>query len=120
MNLSHLSKKLSLLSKNSNHHSHRMAAVVLNKKIPISWSWNEIKTHPRSPTPWKMCHAEINALINLDYEISKGCTIIVYRENRNGELAEAKPCSYCEKMIKDKGIKKVYYTSDNSWKEYYV
>ena len=44
-------------------------------------------------------------------------TVFVYREFANGELAEARPCLYCRNYLSRLGIKRVYYTTNNSYKE---
>lgn len=43
----------------------------------------------------------------------KGCTMIVVRVNRNGELRNAKPCSRCHAIIKAYGIKTVFYSTEH-------
>lgn len=57
-------------------------------------------------------HAELAALYPL---IKKGvdlssASIYVYRQTKDGRLACAKPCSSCEWLIRQCGIKKIFYT----------
>ena len=40
-------------------------------------------------------------------------TIYVIRFTKNGEITMAKPCPYCQKFLKQYGVKKAYYTN---WK----
>lgn len=58
-------------------------------------------------------HAEQAAMLNLDWNKLKGCSIFVYRTNKNGQLAMAKPCDMCQKLIKYVGIKNMFYTTND-------
>ncbi len=62
-------------------------------------------------------HAEIMALLPLmKAKVDlKGCSIFVYRQHKNGTLAIARPCSSCQKVIKELGIKKAFYTIENGY-----
>jgi tRNA(Arg) A34 adenosine deaminase TadA len=51
-------------------------------------------------------HAEARALRKADV----GCTLFVVRISKSGEWACAKPCKNCQALIRNKGVKKVYYT----------
>ncbi len=54
-------------------------------------------------------HAEMNVL-----RFSRpGDEIIVLRFHANGTLTNSKPCTYCEKFIKEYGISKVTYSDWN-------
>lgn len=65
-----------------------------------------------------MLHAEIQCLLPLigdkSIDFSK-VSLYIYREFKNGGLAPAKPCPSCTQLIKDLGIKKVYYTGQGSY-----
>lgn len=64
-------------------------------------------------------HAEIaclNKIKYLDIDFSKVIPVI-YRKHKNGLPGLARPCPSCMKMIKDMGIKKIYYTGENSYIE---
>ena len=49
-----------------------------------------------------------------------GSIIYVQRFNNKGETKLAKPCRYCQELIKAVGIKKVIYTSNNAVDHYLV
>lgn len=117
MNLDKLSKKLRALAECSNHRQHRMACAIFKKKKPVSFGWNMVKSHTKSIASYNMLHAEISALLGIDYYTTKGCVAYVYRENRQGEPAMAKPCGGCELALKLAGIKKVFYSSNKGWQE---
>lgn len=105
-----LAKKLSI---KSSHHTHKMGCVVVNKNEIVGIGFNQIKTHPKSPHPFKTLHAEISAILGVSYRDLKGCTVYVYRETKDGKPAMAKPCQVCEQALKNVGIKKVYFSVDN-------
>lgn len=61
-------------------------------------------------------HAEIDCLLSVDDEkidMSK-VEIYVYRITQDG-MAISKPCAACEQYLKDKGIRKVHYTTEDSF-----
>lgn len=97
------------VSKNSDHHTHKIGAVVTYKNEIISVGVNKIKTHPKSPHPYFSLHAEMHAIFNSK---GKGDTIYIYRETKDGKLALAKPCKYCLELIKKNKIKKVCFTGN--------
>lgn len=88
----------------------KLGAVVSKKNRIIGKGFNSKKTHPIFGSGrFKNLHAEGHALyraINRGHDVS-GCTVYVYR--RNGNLA--KPCTHCQKLLKDHGIHKVIYTA---------
>ena len=62
-------------------------------------------------------HAEVSALIPLikrRMDLS-GTTLYVYRENRDGDLAMSRPCPRCLSLIKEQGIKKICYTTNDGY-----
>lgn len=104
------------LSKKSDHHTHKFGAVIAYKNDIISHGWNKLKTHPKSTHPWKHIHAEMDAIFKAGIK-ARGASLYVTRVNNNGHLNNAKPCPYCMAMIVASGIKKVFYTDNNEWKE---
>lgn len=62
-------------------------------------------------------HAEIKCLIDtkdIDIDWSK-VFIFVYRQLRNGQIGLSRPCSACYQALKDRGIKHLYYTTENGY-----
>lgn len=62
-------------------------------------------------------HAEVACLSKiryLDIDFSK-VRLYVYREHKNGVKALARPCPACQKMIKDMGVKEVWFTTENGF-----
>lgn len=106
-----LCKKLSTCS---DHHQHRLGALVCSKDKILGVGFNSLRTHPKSPHFFKSCHAEFMAIISCSPETLKGATLYVYRENRKGEVVNSKPCVSCMTLIQKVGIKKIYFTHECS------
>ena len=118
-----LDKGFFRLAYNTSLHSDCRVKVgaVVSRKVPISVGFNVIKTHPRYSNPNTMSsisvHAEMQAILGTWLDIH-GCDIYVYRELDDGMPALARPCNMCYNVLKNRGIKKIYYTIDTSpyWK----
>jgi deoxycytidylate deaminase len=112
-----LAKKAAKLGR---HSKHRVGAVIIDKNRVISTGFNDqSKTHPmvRAIDPFKTLHAEIHALIRSgEYEL-RGATVIVYRELKTGEMAMARPCSICQKLLKERGVTRMIYSSPTGWQK---
>jgi deoxycytidylate deaminase len=110
-----LAKKLSLKSTSK----FKLGCVIANKNRIVCVGHNFMeKTHPKVPSIWKTLHAELHALIGTSSLDTKGCVAYVYRETKDGQLANAKPCPMCEAALRQAGVKKVYYTDIDGYKEY--
>ena len=110
-------------------HRVKIGCVVVNKHRIVSSGFNSnIKCHKVQAVldkemfgcecPGKM-HAETAALLPLirdGIDLSKG-SIFVYREHRDGAIACARPCARCERLIRQCGIKKIYFTVENGFAE---
>lgn len=108
-----IAKKLSYKS-NSRF---KLGCVIAYKNRPISLGHNNMaKTHPRVSTPWKTLHAEMHALLGLDFKATKGAIAYVYRQDRQGNLSNAKPCPACQTALRLAGICQVYYTHEQGVK----
>lgn len=115
------------MSQLSNFSRARVGAVVTSGKRILSASCNSTKTRPlqfyynkyRNFEDYKnsnSCeHAEISALsplIGKEIEWDK-VSIYTYRELKNGKRGCSKPCPACSKLIKELGIKTVYYIDED-------
>lgn len=110
----------------------KVGAVVVEKNRIISTGHNMNKTSPiqlrydiyREITDFNgykpKAHAEMAALKPLikrdDIDWSK-VSIYIYREWKNGVVSCAKPCAACEQLIRELGIRTIYYTD---WNGYFV
>lgn len=100
-------------------------SVIVNRAgSPIAFSHNSYnKTNPlqakwaaRCGLPAKQfVHAEVAAIAKLSpAQREKAYAIYVYRFDRSGRPANAKPCKICQTVIKEcTSIKHIYYTTEN-------
>lgn len=126
-----VAKKISELSDYKTKRVHIGCVIVLGNRI-ISTGYNSNKTSPlqkkynrleySEESPHKM-HAEVKALTPLinhwsynpiDFNKIK---LYTYREKSNGELGSSRPCPRCMQLIKELGIKQLYYTTDDGFCE---
>jgi deoxycytidylate deaminase len=108
------------------HHRHKVGAVVVMKHRIISSGCNNMKTHPLQKQYNKYrfdedsvhtCHAELVALLPLinDGVDLSDASIFVHRSHKNGTLACARPCKSCMELIKDCGIRRIFYTTEDGY-----
>ena len=117
-----IAREISLLS---DFKRARIGAVVVDGNRIISTGCNSTKTSPvqdkynkyRHFDDGAYCipkvHAEIAALSPLlnNNSINWSKTeLYIYREHKDGEISCAKPCEACSALIRDLGIKRIYYT----------
>lgn len=112
--------------------SPRLGAVAVYKGAIIGEAWNTNKTSPlqaryneyryHNPSLPDKQHCE-NLLVqrirwrfgdSLDW---RRVHIYLYRELKNGKLAMARPCTACFHLLRDLGVRKVYYTTENGYVE---
>lgn len=111
----------------SDFHGTNVGAAIVEGKRIISTGFNSSKTRPlqdrynryrnfadmRNSTP--SAHAEINALsplIGKDIDWER-VSIYIYREKKTGERGCSRPCAACRRLIKDLGIKSIYFIDEN-------
>lgn len=108
-------KNLAYAEALSSTHKFRLGAVVYHKQAILgSGCNNHLKTHPKSPHPYKTIHAEFAAIIdalgnNWPDSVSNS-SLYVVRVKADGSLGYAKPCKYCQFMLAQVGIKKSYWS----------
>ena len=105
----------------------RLGCIVVYKNAILAGGYNSDKTHPAQEQfnryrfkdignnylPSKL-HAELNALNKikfLDIDFSR-VHIYIYRETRDGHVANARPCKACMAALRAKGIVNIHYTTD--------
>lgn len=98
---------------------------IIKKKEIISTGFNKNKTHPLQFKYNKFLsydvkkpklHAEMDALIKAGKD-AKGGTLYIFRRGNDNLYRISKPCKACMKFIRDSGIKRVVYTTENGIKE---
>lgn len=116
------------VSKLSDFPKVNVGAIVVNKHRIISSGCNSAQRTHRIQVEYNkkrfnepstgMLHAEISALLPLinKTDLSKA-DVYVYRELRNGNLGMSRPCKACMALIKELGIRKVFYTTNDGFAE---
>ena len=104
-------------------HQTRFGAVLILKNGKYFSACNVEKSHPLIRKHYEFfavsLHAELNALLRVNvirhrHQIA-GSTFYVYREDRNGWLKPAHPCSSCFSIMKDVGVRKCFYTTPDGY-----
>jgi len=103
-------------SKLSTHDQFKVGAAIMKKRRPVSVGANLVKTHPvfADGDRWYTIHAEMKALLAAEMPIA-WCDIFVYRATARDELAMARPCDECLKVLAEAGIRRVYYTTEDGY-----
>jgi deoxycytidylate deaminase len=109
-----MARKLSYFS---DHSQHRLGAIVVYKNRVQGFGYNQCKTHPRSNNDFNRLHAEVSSILNCSRQNLVGCDIFVFRQCKDGSLGCSKPCKFCMEFIKKMGIKRVYYSDIDGYKE---
>lgn len=129
-----MAKNVSKLSDYTKKNIHIGSVIVYKNKI-IGSGYNTSKTNPiqlhynkirerenntnrvyEADSHLPCVHSEMMALIStkdLDIDWSKA-NIFVYRESK-GKTRMCRPCPSCMKALKDRGIKHIYYTTENGY-----
>ena len=125
-----LARECSLKSDYTGGGRAHIGAVVSYKGTVLAKGWNTNKTHTQQSKynvyRYKDCgnnylpeksHAELVALNKikyLDIDFSK-VKLFVYREFRDGRLANCRCCPSCMAAVKELGIKQIYYTTEDGY-----
>ena len=111
--MQHLKGKAQALCKRSGHDTNFHGAISFLNRRPVGYGWNSNKVHGGIFKKYgqKSHHAETNAMMG----VSKANSMLVVRISRkDGTLTMSKPCPLCQNFLRDKGIKKVYYSDWDS------
>lgn len=99
-------------------HQFKLGAVIFDKSKIVSEGKNTAqrskrKLHPRYMKWSGSLHAEQDAVLNAFTDL-KGLEMLVVRIGKSGDFRLAKPCEHCMKYLNKIGLKRVYYTIDNT------
>lgn len=95
-------------------HKH-FSFLMLRNKI-ISFGYNlSFTTHPISHKynyRFSSLHSELKCILEFPYpnRMLKNYTLVNVRIMANGDIGYSKPCKHCQKLLKDFGIHKIYYS----------
>jgi pyrimidine deaminase RibD-like protein len=104
------------LSHKSDYDVHKLGAVITRGNQIVGLGFNKKKTHPLSSTRFNNIHAELSAILNSGIKNLSGCSIYVYRETKSGDLAMARPCVDCLKLLKKSNVAKIFYSTETGFK----
>ena len=89
-----------------------------DKTSPIQKQYNrERGFDPNESCVRNTIHAECHALSkirDMDLDWSK-VSVFVYRAKKDGSKGMARPCKACEAMLRNMGIKEIYYSTDTGF-----
>lgn len=92
----------------------RFVALLVNR-FPISLALNNTnKTHPliSKENPKRRLHAEINCLLKANKKFISGSSMYIFRVNSLGNLALARPCAICLRLLKKYGVETIIYSTN--------
>ena len=123
-----IAKSISELSKFPRIH---IGCIVVNKNKVISSGYNKRKTDPiqkqynqyldyQQTLATNFIHAEVDAMKSVKYMDLAQASIYIYRKDNNGKMAMCRPCNACMQMIKDLGIKHIFYTTEEGYAYEYI
>lgn len=98
------------VSRLSTHQRHHLGAVIVSGGRVLSVGFNQQKSHPAGRFVGR--HAEVVAIQCCDHDLH-GAVLYTYRERRDGTLGLARPCPDCLRIIREKGIKKIVYSTND-------
>ena len=98
--------------------NYRLGAILVYKNNIVSVGMNSYKTHPilQKRTAWPFLHAEQHAIVRAGVDNCEGLDLYVARVLKNNNLAMSRPCGICDKLIKEVGIKNIYYSDGGKHK----
>ena len=90
----------------------RVGAALLKGGKVIRVGYNRFrKTCPCATNMFQTIHAEHDCLNGIPYETLRKSFLFVVRITPAGNLAMARPCSHCEKYIRQLPLRGVYFTN---------
>lgn len=100
------------VSLNSTCRQHHGVVIARGAKV-LAVAVNRERNDPNNcsnPKTEASLHAEVAAIKQLVGVDLTGCVMYSARTNRLGDSMFAKPCKYCQEVIRQSGIRKVIYT----------
>ena len=97
----------------SDYHGPHMGCVCVDGHRVVTSGHNAMKTNPMQHRYNRFRDFDPKYPARVHAEV----TLYVYREHKDGSPAMARPCKSCMALIKNLGIKKVFYTTDDGFAE---
>jgi deoxycytidylate deaminase len=117
------------MSQLSDFQQHKIGAIFVYKGKVIASEKNSLKTNPLQKEYNKLRHFEYDSINNGAVHAECACilktkdmdidwnkvSVFIFRQHKNGIRGLSAPCPACRQALIDKGIKKIYYTGENSY-----
>lgn len=109
-----------------------IGAIAIYKGSIVASAFNSNKTSPlqakynvyrfRDSNTLDKVHAEVALIQKLRWKFGDSIAwdkvhIYLYREYKDGRLAPSRPCPSCMAMLKEIGVKKIFYTTEDGYVE---
>jgi len=106
-----------LCSSGIGRNSFRLGSVLVYKNKIIKCKHNIGKTHPKlcKFTEFPFIHSESACILSNGLDNCENCIIYTVRILSNNEIALAKPCTTCYKLMQYTNIKKCYFTTKEGY-----
>lgn len=109
-----------IISKKSDH-KHQIGSCLVKGNKVISTGFNRNKTSiRRSNNEYNFIHSETDCLASVLSFECENATMYIYRELKDGSLANSRCCEGCLQALRKAKVKKIYYTIDNGFCEEYL
>lgn len=97
------------------HNKHFSFIVIRNKILSVGWNLS-FTTHPianKYGYRFSSIHSELKSLREFPYppSVLSKCVLINIRIMSDGTIGMSRPCVKCQKLLRDFGISKIYYTN---------
>ena len=99
-------------------YKHKIISSGCNTNVtnPLQKHYNQLRFSTDATSHSK--HAEVDCLLPLlnrkDIDFSR-VSLYLYREHKSGDPACARPCKSCQALIKELGIRHIYYSNDGGY-----
>lgn len=116
----------------SNYERYSLGCIAVYRHTIISSGYNSHRTHPlqkklnihRFPEDTKhKLHAEVACLLPLigrkDINFNE-VSLYIFRRHKNGDLALARPCKSCMHLIKELGIRNIYFSNEGGYSHEHI
>ncbi len=108
-----LAKKLAT---KSDYDRCKLGCVIVKKGKILGIGFNKKKTSPKATNFNRTIHAELDAILNAGILTDlAGSDLYIFRQVKDGTLARSFPCIHCQDLIREAGIKTIFYTDKNKY-----
>lgn len=96
--------------------TYRFGTILVKRRKVLSVGINRPKDSHTMSKHYRFhsVHAEVDCLIGVPQNKIPGTTMYVYRFSRGGKPGISKPCELCEEILRDYGVRDVYYLDRNA------